>query len=114
MEDAEINSRLVAYCSDQAHSSVEKAGLIGLVKIRYIESDDNLSLRGDKLKEAIDADRENGYVPFFVSFSTVSSIYKNRVKNGRKIFEIPTLLSSQRGNPERENSKYIFIYYFEF
>ena len=34
MEDAEINSRLVAYCSDQAHSSVEKAGLIGLVKVK--------------------------------------------------------------------------------
>ena len=67
MEDADINSRLVAYCSDQAHSSVEKAGLIGLVKIRYIESDENLSLRGDKLKEAIETDRENGYVPFFVS-----------------------------------------------
>ena len=99
MEDADINSRLVAYCSDQAHSSVEKAGLVGLgmtryftkknifyslisrkntvfflkiciffpVKIRYIESDDNLSLRGDKLKEAIVADRENGYLPFFVS-----------------------------------------------
>ena len=59
-------SRLVAYCSDQAHSSVEKAGLIGLVKIRYIESDENLSLRGDKLKEAIETDRQNGYVPFFV------------------------------------------------
>jgi histidine decarboxylase len=67
MEDADINSRLVAYCSDQAHSSVEKAGLIGLVKVRYIESDENLSLRGDKLKEAIATDRENGYVPFFVS-----------------------------------------------
>merc|ERR1719158_438943 len=66
MEDAEINSRLVGYCSDQAHSSVEKAGLIGLVKLRYIESDGNLSLRGDKLKEAIVADRENGYVPFFL------------------------------------------------
>jgi len=66
MEDADINSRLVAYCSDQAHSSVEKAGLVGLVKIRYIESDDNLSLRGDKLKEAIVADRENGYLPFFL------------------------------------------------
>ena len=51
----------------QAHSSVEKAGLIGLVKIRYIETDDNLTLRGDKLKEAIEKDRENGYVPFFVS-----------------------------------------------
>ena len=46
---------------------MEKAGLIGLVKIRYIETDDNLTLRGDKLKEAIEKDRENGYVPFFVS-----------------------------------------------
>ncbi len=45
---------------------MEKAGLIGLVKIRYIESDDKLSLRGDKLKEAISFDKENGYIPFFV------------------------------------------------
>lgn len=28
-QDSEINARLVAYCSDQAHSSVEKAALIG-------------------------------------------------------------------------------------
>ena len=67
MGGAEINSRLVAYCSDQAHSSVEKAGLVGLVKIRYIESDENLSLRGDKLTEAIDMDKSNGLIPFFVS-----------------------------------------------
>ena len=40
--------------------------LIGLVKLRYIESDDNLSLRGDKLKEAIKKDRENGLIPFYV------------------------------------------------
>jgi len=66
MEDAEINSRLVGYCSDQAHSSVEKAGLIGLVKLRYIESDEKLSLRGDKLREAIQRDRDNGLVPFFL------------------------------------------------
>ena len=59
---------MVAYCSDQAHSSVEKAGLIGLVKIRYIESDERLSLRGDKLKEAIQFDRQNGLVPFFVRY----------------------------------------------
>ena len=50
----------------QAHSSVEKAGLIGLVKLRYIESDDNLALRGDKLKEAIKRDRDNGLIPFYV------------------------------------------------
>ena len=70
MGGAEINSRLVAYCSDQAHSSVEKAGLVGLVKIRYIESDENLSLRGDKLTEAIAMDKSNGLIPFFVSSSS--------------------------------------------
>ncbi|XP_044009511.1 histidine decarboxylase isoform X2 [Aphidius gifuensis] len=62
----EINSRLVAYCSDQAHSSVEKAGLIGLVQMRYVESDENLSMRGNKLHEALLRDREAGLTPFFV------------------------------------------------
>ena len=46
---------------------MEKAGLIGLVKMRYIESDDNLSMRGDKVVEAIRNDREKGLIPFFVS-----------------------------------------------
>lgn len=32
-QDSEINARLVAYCSDQAHSSVEKAALIGMIRI---------------------------------------------------------------------------------
>ncbi|XP_076178291.1 histidine decarboxylase isoform X2 [Ptiloglossa arizonensis] len=63
---AEINSRLIAYCSDQAHSSVEKAGLIGLVRMRYIESDDDLSMRGEALLEAITHDRAEGLLPFFV------------------------------------------------
>ncbi|XP_076245784.1 histidine decarboxylase [Calliopsis andreniformis] len=63
---AEINSRLVGYCSDQAHSSVEKAGLIGLVRMRYIESDDELSMRGETLLEAITHDRAEGLLPFFV------------------------------------------------
>lgn len=35
LKDAEINARLVAYCSDQAHSSVEKAALIGKSDLRY-------------------------------------------------------------------------------
>lgn len=30
LQDSEINAQLVAYCSDQAHSSVEKAALIGI------------------------------------------------------------------------------------
>ncbi|XP_066593381.1 histidine decarboxylase [Prorops nasuta] len=63
---ADINSRLIAYCSDQAHSSVEKAGLIGLVRMRYIESDKDLSMRGEALQEALNRDRADGLLPFFV------------------------------------------------
>lgn len=35
--------------------------------MRYIESDANQSMRGDKLEEAIVADKEKGLVPFWVS-----------------------------------------------
>ena len=64
---------------------MEKAGLIGLVKVRYIESDENLSLRGDKLKEAIETDRENGYVPFFVS---TRIIFRGIVRRGRQLLNL--------------------------
>lgn len=67
LEDVEINARLVAYCSDQAHSSVEKAAIIGLVKMRYIESDEKFSMRGAQLVQAIKKDREKGLIPFWVS-----------------------------------------------
>ena len=50
----------------QAHSSVEKASLIGLVKLRLLESDDKLSLRGDVLLTAINEDRDAGLIPFYV------------------------------------------------
>ncbi|CAG0919176.1 unnamed protein product [Notodromas monacha] len=62
LEESEINSRLVAYCSDQAHSSVEKASLMSLVKLRLVESDENLSMRGDQLMETINKDKEKGYI----------------------------------------------------
>lgn len=46
---------------------MEKAGLIGLVRMKYIESDDELSMRGEALLEAITHDRAEGLLPFFVS-----------------------------------------------
>lgn len=76
LEDSEINARLVAYCSDQAHSSVEKAALIGLVRMRYIESDEKLSLRGDTLCKAIDEDIKLGFIPFWVIIFDIYIIYK--------------------------------------
>lgn len=42
---------------------------IGLVRMRYIESDDNLCLRGAALKEAIEDDIKLGLIPFWVSKS---------------------------------------------
>ncbi|XP_037948641.1 histidine decarboxylase-like [Teleopsis dalmanni] len=65
-QDAEINAQLVAYCSDQAHSSVEKAALIGLVRMRFVEADENLAMRGQHLREAVADDIKQGLVPFWV------------------------------------------------
>ena len=38
----------------QAHSCVEKAGMIGLVKMRQLDVDENFSLRGHTLERAIE------------------------------------------------------------
>ncbi|KAJ2938187.1 hypothetical protein O0L34_g18526 [Tuta absoluta] len=66
VQSSELLGHLICYCSDQAHSSVEKAGLIGLVRMRYIETDESQRMRGDKLQEAILSDKEKGFVPFWV------------------------------------------------
>ncbi|CAG9137459.1 unnamed protein product [Plutella xylostella] len=66
VEPTTFLGQLVGYCSDQAHSSVEKAGLIGMVHMRYIESDYKQSMRGDKLEEAIISDKAQGMIPFWV------------------------------------------------
>lgn len=50
----------------KAHSSVEKAGLISLVKMKFLPVDENFSLRGETLKNAIAEDRNKGLVPVFV------------------------------------------------
>lgn len=59
-------SRLVAYCSKLAHSCVEKAGMISLVKMRELDADEEFSLRGETLKKAIEEDRKMGLHPFYV------------------------------------------------
>ncbi|XP_041030824.1 histidine decarboxylase [Carcharodon carcharias] len=66
LDDSVLNSRLVAYASDQAHSSIEKGGLITLVKIRFLETDEDFSLRGETLSQALEEDRRLGLVPFFL------------------------------------------------
>ncbi|XP_064169334.1 histidine decarboxylase isoform X1 [Anguilla rostrata] len=62
-DDSILNSRLIAYASDQAHSSVEKAGLITMVKMRSLPTDEQFSLRGETLQSAIEEDRKKGLIP---------------------------------------------------
>jgi len=57
----------MAYCSKEAHSCVEKAAMIGFVKLRILEPDEECVLRGDILRAAIREDLEHGLHPFFVS-----------------------------------------------
>jgi aromatic-L-amino-acid decarboxylase len=65
LDEGEVIGKLVAYASDQSHSSVERAALLGGVKIRLVKTDENLNLHKDVLKAAIDADRAKGLIPFF-------------------------------------------------
>lgn len=63
--ETDIISKLVAYSSDQAHSSVEKAGLIGGIRMKKIPSDNKFSVRGAALQNALEEDRAAGLIPFF-------------------------------------------------
>lgn len=63
-------ARLRMYASDQAHSSVEKAGLvlgIGQDGFRAIPSDDAFRMDVDALRRAIAEDRADGRTPFAVT-----------------------------------------------
>lgn len=72
-KEIDIIERLVGYTSDQANSSVERSGLLGAVRMVKLESDKNFSLRGSTLREAIDKDKSEGRIPFFLCASLGST-----------------------------------------
>uniref|UniRef100_A0A8D3DA11 Aromatic-L-amino-acid decarboxylase n=1 Tax=Scophthalmus maximus TaxID=52904 RepID=A0A8D3DA11_SCOMX len=63
--EAEIFSKLVAYTSEQAHSSVERAALIGGVMMRKVPTDNSYAVRGDMLKKMLEEDKSAGLIPFY-------------------------------------------------
>ncbi|XP_073823149.1 aromatic-L-amino-acid decarboxylase isoform X1 [Musca autumnalis] len=79
--DDMIVSKLVGYNSSQAHSSVERAGLLGGVKMRSVPSDDKNSMRGEALEAAIKKDLEAGLIPFYavVTLGTTNSCAFDRL-----------------------------------
>lgn len=67
--DSQITWYYIYIFTEQAHSSVERAGLLGGVTLRQLKPDNKRRLRGDTLKEAIEEDKRNGLIPFYVSFT---------------------------------------------
>ncbi|UYV76904.1 Tdc2 [Cordylochernes scorpioides] len=67
VEEGVLLSKLMAYCSKEAHSSVEKAAMIAFVNLRILDTDDKFQLRGATLAKAMADDRAKGLVPFFVT-----------------------------------------------
>nr|CAA69668.1 Dopa decarboxylase [Ceratitis capitata] len=69
-----ILGKLAGYCSDQAHSSVERAGLLGGVKLGSVQSE-NHRMRGAALEKAIEQDVAEGRIPFYavVTLGTTNS-----------------------------------------
>lgn len=62
--------RLRAYCSAEAHNSVDKAGVatgIGRAGTRRIPTDDHFRMDPAALSAAIEEDRAAGWLPFFVT-----------------------------------------------
>lgn len=72
-------TQLTAYCTSQAHSSIEKglriAG-IGTDRTRIIDHDETFAMCPDALAAAIAADKQQGLTPFFVctTHGTTSSM----------------------------------------
>jgi len=84
------DGRLVAYCSTQTHSSVEKAVKIagmGSDNLRAIPVDANFALRPDELERRIAADIQAGLIPCFVC-ATVGTTSSNAIDPVREIARI--------------------------
>ncbi|KAJ8941390.1 hypothetical protein NQ318_011827 [Aromia moschata] len=69
VEEGVLLSKLMAYCSKESHSCVEKAAMICFVKLRILEPDERSSLRGKTLMMAMEEDETMGLIPFFVSIT---------------------------------------------
>ncbi len=84
------DGRLVAYCSTQTHSSVEKAMKIagmGSDNLRQIPVDGDFAMRPDALERQIAADVNAGLVPCFVC-ATVGTTSSNAIDPVREIARI--------------------------
>lgn len=84
--------KLKLYCSEHAHSSVEKSALvlgIGLDGIRKIKCDQNFGMIPSELANAINEDRKKGFIPFCV-VATIGTTSSTAVDPVEEISQICT------------------------
>ena len=84
------DGRLVAYCSTQTHSSIEKAMKIagmGSDNLRHIEVDNSFAMRPAALLRQIESDIKTGLIPCFVC-ATVGTTSSNAIDPVREIARI--------------------------
>jgi aromatic-L-amino-acid decarboxylase len=85
-----VDRPLVAYASNQAHSSIEKAiriAGIGSDNLRLIDVDGTFAMKAEALEQAINTDLAAGRVPFFVC-GTIGTTSSNGIDPIRRIGEI--------------------------
>ena len=90
VDDTVLLSKLVCYCSKEAHSCVQKAAMIAFVKLRLLDPDENVSLRGATLAQAMEKDRAMGLEPFFVvaTLGTTSCVsFDALMEIGKNVFK---------------------------
>lgn len=86
--------KLMAYCSKEAHSCVEKAAKMALIKLRILDTDERGRFRGETLRVAIEKDIQEGYTPFFVVATvgtTGSCVFDNLVEIGQVCKSVPSI-----------------------
>lgn len=84
--------KLVAYTSSQAHSSIEKAAKMALIKLRVLKTDAHGRFDSQKLREAIEMDTNLGLTPFYVAATagtTASCAFDNLEEIGKVCKESP-------------------------
>jgi aromatic-L-amino-acid decarboxylase len=85
-----VRQKLTAYVSGQTHSSIEKAvkmAGIGTDNLRIINATEQFAMRPDLLKQQIQKDKEEGFIPFFVC-ATIGTTSSNAIDPVRKIGEV--------------------------
>jgi glutamate/tyrosine decarboxylase-like PLP-dependent enzyme len=78
LEDHEALGKLIAYGSDQVHSSLDKSSVIAGVKFRKLETNEEFSLKGETLEDAIKEDEQAGLRPFYVKIVSTNRAWACR------------------------------------